>query len=143
LEDLKRKRSFERDQRSIEKLNNFFGIRPIHQLAASVITEYQAKRLREMSYRGKLTSPATVNREISCLRTIFNKAILDGKLEKNPTRGVKLLRENNERERVLTFQEWQKYKAKCPRWYLPIAVTAYRTAMRKSEMLRLPDREST
>jgi len=105
LEDVKRKRSFGRDQRSIEKLDNFFGTRPIHHLAASVITEYQARRLGEMSYRGKPTSPATVNREVSCLRTIFNKAILDGKLERNPTRGVKLLRENNQRERILSSHE--------------------------------------
>jgi integrase len=137
LEDVKRKISFERDRRSIQKLNNFFGSQPIRHLSASVIAEYQARRMGEMSYRKKPTRPATVNREISCLRTIFNKAILDGKLERNPTRGVKLLREKNERDRVLSSHEWMRYKAKCPRWYLPIAVAAYRTAMRKSEIVTL------
>jgi integrase len=137
LEDVKRKISFERDRRSIQKLNNFFGTQSVRHLSASVITEYQAKRMGEMSYRKKPTRPATVNREVSCLRAIFNKAILDGKLERNPTRGVKLLREKNERERVLSFHEWEKYKSKCPRWYLPIAITAYRTAMRKSEIVTL------
>jgi hypothetical protein len=42
-----------------------------------------------------------VNREIACLKTIFNKAVKDGKAERNPCRGVKMLRENNERDRVL------------------------------------------
>jgi integrase len=83
------------------------------------------------------TKPATVNREIACLRTMFNKAIRDGKLEKNPTRGVKFLKENNERDRVLISEEWERYKTKCPTWYLPIAVTAYRTAMRKSEIINI------
>jgi hypothetical protein len=41
------------------------------------------------------------------MRTMFNKAIRDGKLEKNPTRGVKFLRENNERDRVLSPDEWE------------------------------------
>ena len=137
LEDVKRKRSFERDRRSIEKLNEFFGTKPLRHLTPSMITQYQSKRLGETSYRKQPTTPATVNREVSCLRTIFNKAILDGKVEMNPTKGVKLLRENNERGRVLSFNEWEKYKTKCPRWYLPIAVTAYRTAMRKSEIVTL------
>jgi len=137
LEDVKKKKSFERDRRSVEKLNEFFGTQPLRHLTASMITQYQAKRLGEVSYRKKSTSPATVNREVSCLRTMFNKAVLDGKVERNPTKGVKLLRENNERERILSFEEWGRYKAKCPRWYLPIAVTAYRTGMRKSEMVTL------
>ena len=137
LEDVKRKRSFERDRRSIEKLNGFFGTQPVRHLTASMISQYQAKRTGEISYRKRPTTPATVNREVSCLRAMCNKAILDGKLDRNPTKGVKLLREKNERERVLSSHEWEKYKTKCPRWYLPIAVIAYRTAMRKSEIVKL------
>jgi integrase len=71
------------------------------------------------------------------MRTMFNKAIRDGKLDKNPTRGVKLLKENNERERVLSSEEWGRYKTKCPSWYLPIAMMAYYTAMRKSEIINI------
>jgi integrase len=78
-----------------------------------------------------------VNREIACLRTMFNKAIRDGKLDKNPTRGATLLKENNERNRVLSSEEWERYKTNCPSWYLPIAIAAYRTAMRKGEILNL------
>jgi len=68
---------------------------------------------------------------------MFNKAIQNRKLERNPLKGVKLLRENNERERVLSAEEWEAYRANCPPWYLPVAVTAYRTAMRKSEIANL------
>ena len=52
-------------------------------------------------------------------------------------RGVKLLKENNERDRVLSPEEWDKYKSHCLPWYLPIAISAYRTAMRKGEILNL------
>jgi len=137
LEDVKRKKSFEGDRRSIGRLNGFFGTQLLRHITPSLIGEYQTKRVSEKSYRGESTKPSTVNREIACMRTIFNKAIRDEKLEKNPTRGVNFLRENNQRERVLTCEEWKRYKTKSPSWYLPIAVTAYRTAMRKSEIINI------
>jgi integrase len=137
LPEVKAKKSFDRDARSIDKLTDFFKTRLISQITPSLITEYQSKRLTEKSYRGGNTKPATVNRETACLRTVFNKALRDGKLEKNPMRGVKLLPENNERDRVLSPEEWEKYKSHCPPWYLPIAIAAYRTAMRKGEIINL------
>jgi integrase len=137
LEEVKRKKSFIRDKRSVSKLNDFFATKPLKQMTPSLVGEYQSKRLSEKSYRAEATKPATVNREISCLKTMFSKAIQNNKLERNPIKGVKLLKENNERERVLSAEEWEAYKANCPSWYLPIAVTAYRTAMRKSEIINL------
>lgn len=137
LPELKRKSSFDRDKRSLDKLSDFFKTRLASQITPALIEEYQAHRLKEKSYRGGYTKPATVNREVACLKTLFNKAIRDGKLEKNPMRGVKLLAENNERDRVLSSDEWEQYKGHCPAWYLPIACIAYRTAMRKGEILNL------
>jgi hypothetical protein len=109
LEDVKRKKSYNRDVRSADKLEDFFGTQPIRNISPSLISGYQKKRLDEKSYRKHPTKPATVNREIACLRTMFNKAIRDGKLDKNPTRGVKLLKENTERERVLSSGDWERY----------------------------------
>ena len=137
LEDVKRKKSFKRDVRSAVKLNEFFGPKRISQITPSLIGEYQTERATEKSYRGGSTKPATVNRELACLKTMFSKAITDGKLDKNPVRGVKFLKEDNVRERVLSPEEWDSYKENCSPWYLPIATTAYRTAMRKSEIIYL------
>jgi len=137
LPEVINKKSFVRDERSIKKLGGFFKKKLITSITPSLIGAYQSQRLEEKSYRGGETKAATVNREIACLKTMFNKAIRDGKLEKNPMRGVKLLPENNERDRVLSIEEWEKYKSYCPAWYLPIATAAYRTAMRKGEILNL------
>jgi len=137
LPEVKSKKSFVRDERSIKKLEGFFKTKLITSITPSLIGDYQSQRLAEKSYRGGNTKPATINREIACLKTMFNKAIRDGKLEKNPMRGVKLLPENNERDRVLSPEEWDKYRSHCPPWYLPIAIAAYRTAMRKGEILNL------
>lgn len=137
LPEIKRKSSFDRDKRSMDKLKDFFKTILASQITTAAVSEYQAHRLTEKSYRGTDTAPATVNRELACLKTLFNKAVRDGKLEKTPMRGVKLLVENNERDRVLSIEEWEQYKACCPAWYLPIAVTAYRSAMRQGEILNL------
>ncbi len=137
LPEVKSKKSFVRDEGSIKKLEGFFKTKLITSITPSLIGDYQSQRLAEKSYRGGETKAATVNREIACLKTMFNKAIRDGKLEKNPMRGVKLLPENNERDRVLSPKEWDKYRSHCPPWYLPIAIAAYRTAMRKGEILNL------
>ena len=64
-----------------------------------MIEEYKTKRLAE----GKM--PATVNREIACLKCMFNKAIEWSKASDNPARKVKLLRENNTRTRYLEKEE--------------------------------------
>jgi len=138
LEDVKRKKSFERDERTINKrLDPHFGNMPIKNLTPSVINEYIAERLKTKSYRGGTIRPATVNREMILVKTMFNKAIRDGKLEKNPARAVKHLKENNERDRILSSEEWERYKANCPSWYLSIATLAYLTAMRRGEIINL------
>ncbi|MBI4795838.1 MAG: hypothetical protein HY790_08395 [Deltaproteobacteria bacterium] len=71
---------------------------------------YKQKRLAEPSGRtpSKLTAPATVNREVACLKAIFNKAIANEKAERSPFQGkkVKMLKENNERDRLLTPEEY-------------------------------------
>jgi integrase len=139
LEDVKRKRSFERDERTVKKrLDPYLGKIPIKNITPSFINEYVAQRLNTKTYRKENVKPATVNRELALLKTIFNKAIRDGKLEKNPVKGVKHLKENNERERVLSPEEWEKYKAQCPSWYLPVATMAYLTGMRRGEIINLP-----
>jgi hypothetical protein len=91
LPEIKRNSSFDRDKRSLAKLSDFFKTRLASQITPALIGEYQAHRLTEKSYRGGNTKPATVNREIACLKTMFNKAIRDGKLEKNPMGGSNCL----------------------------------------------------
>jgi integrase len=84
-----------------------------------------------------LTKPATVNREIACLKTIFNKAVANDKAERNPVMGVKLLKESNERDRILSPEEYARFLAHCPANLKPIFKLAYNTGMRQGEILNL------
>ncbi len=104
-----------------------------------MVEAYRQKRLAEPSGRTPqhLTKPATVNREIACLKTIFQKAVKNGKAESNPAQGVKMLKENNERDRILSPEEYARLLAHCPAHLKPIVKLAYHTGMRQGEILNL------
>lgn len=88
-------------------------------------------------------SIATVNRELSLLRRIFNVAVENGWLLKNPfSTGKSLINPGDEkpRERILTKEEEQSLLAACdgPRAHLkPIIIMALDTGIRRGEMLKL------
>jgi site-specific recombinase XerD len=104
LPEVKAKRGYSRDRLSINRLIPFFGDRLLKDITPDLVEAYRQKRLAEPSGRTPttLTAPATVNREIACFKTIFNKALKNGKVECNPAQGVKMLKENNEGDRVLS-----------------------------------------
>ena len=139
LPEVKAKRSYDRDGRSLKLLIPFFGERLLKDITPALVEAYRQKRLSEPSGRtpSTLTKPATVNREIACFKTIFNKAVKDGKAERNPAHGVKLLKENNERDRILSTEEYARLLMACPAHLKPIVKLAYLTAMRQGEILGL------
>ena len=57
----------------------------------------------------KRLRPATVNRELACLKALFSFVIKADVLAKNPVSRVKFLGENNQQTRVLNYTEQQSY----------------------------------
>ncbi len=142
LPEVKAKRSYGRDRQLVANLVSFFGNRLLKDIITSLVEAYRQKRLQEPSARtghtqGDLTAPATVNREMACLKTMFNKAIKNGKAERNPAQGLKMLKENNERDRVLSEEEYRRLLAACPEHLKPVVKLAYHTGMRQGEILGL------
>lgn len=139
LPEVKAKRSYDRDQRSLKKLLPFFGDRLLKDIKPGQVEAYRQRRLGEPSGRtpSTLTAPATVNREIACFKTIFSKAMKNGKAERNPVVGVKQLKENNERDRLLSPDEYVRLLSQCPAYLKPIIKLGYHTGMRISEILNL------
>jgi integrase len=117
----------------------YFGDKLLKDITPALVEAYRQKRLSEPSRRTPqtLTKPATVNREVACLKTIFNKAVKNGKAEKNPAQGVKHLKENNERDRILSPEEYACLLAHSSPQLKPIIKLAYHTAMRQGEILNL------
>lgn len=133
----KKGRSYDRDKLSTSKMIPVFGEKLLKDITPAMIEKYKHNRVSEPSYKGTPTKPATVNRELACMKTIFNKGIKNGKAENNPSQGVKLLKENNVRDRLLSDSEYIHLLTVCCEHIKPIVKTAYYTAMRQGEILGL------
>jgi len=140
LPEVQAKLSLVRDQCAIKNLLRLLaGSTKIRDLTSGKIEAYQKRRLTELSSRrkGETTKPATVNKEVICLKTILNRAVRYGKIERNPVADVKKIPENNVRMRTLSEDEFESLLAACPDYLKPVVLTAFYTAMRKSEILSL------
>ena len=86
---------------------------------------------------------ASVNRELSILRTILNFAVQNDWLLKNPfisCQGIIAISAEVERDRVLSFEEESRLLAVCtgPRKHLKsLLICALDTAMRRGEMFKM------
>lgn len=139
LSEVRAKRSYRRDKELIANLLPHFGDKLLKDITPALMETYRQRRLSEPSRRTPqtMTKPATVNREVACLKTIFNKAVKSGKAEKNPAQGVKHLKENNERDRILSPEEFTRLLAHSSAPLKPIIKLASHTAMRQGEILNL------
>lgn len=130
--------SYRRDEISLANLKSVFGQTYLYAIAPQAVEEYKAKRLDHG------VMPATVNREIACLRHLFTKAVEWGVVRENPLRGVRMLKEPPGRTRYLSGEEIRRLLAAADslpqdaHLYLrPILVVALNTGMRKGEILRI------
>jgi integrase len=140
LPEVKAKASIRRDRTSIGNLERLLGENTkIREITAGRMESYRTKRLAELSgtHPKETIRPATVNRDLSCLKTMINRGVRHGKLSENPVAQVKQLPENNVRKRILTEAEFEKLVEACDPHLKPVVVTAYFTAMRRAEVLEL------
>ena len=131
-----RKRSHKADERTVELLVEQFGDRTLDALTSDAVENF-LNRIRPKGPKGRPLAPATLNRYIACLKSIVNRALANNLIERNPIRGVKLFKENNVRDRVLTRDEYQRLLEACSGHLVPIVTLAYRTGMRRGEILGL------
>ena len=80
---------------------------------------------------------ASVNREITVLKRMFNLAVREELTDKNPCWKVKSLAENNARDRILSPEELQRLISNLPNHAAQIIHFAYLTGMRAGEIFNL------
>lgn len=107
-------------------------------LQAADLYRYQQIRQQESSERTKKPiKPATIDRDIANLQAMMNRAVQHGLIEANPFQGVKQLREDNQRDRVLTPKEFERLVAALPPDLQPLIKLLYVLPLRVSEARKL------
>ena len=107
------------------------------------IEHYKSVRLASTTMYGRPPTPATLNRELACLKHMFNvarKSLLhlpNGLPTENPVRDINFLDEHNILDRVLTDEEFRRMVDLSPDYLRSILTCAYYTSMRKAEILGL------
>lgn len=144
------------DDRKIEGMRNhkrvkgflkifraYFGSMKINRIGYEEIVAFRSYRMTIKTHYKKTRNIATMNREISSLRRVFNIAIRKGWLIRNPVNmGEPLIDISAERrrDRILTIEEERRLLAACTgkrRHLIPLIIILLDTGARRGETLKL------
>jgi integrase len=121
-----------------------FGTKPLREINHVDLISFRESRLNSKTYKGTGRTVTTVNRELAYLRRMFNVAVQNGWVLRNPFKcGDALILTSCEkrRERILTPDEEVRLLAACDdprRSHLkPLLVALLDTGCRRGEMLKL------
>ncbi len=146
-----KKRSWDRDVVSLKNILNMeidnkkLGDYMVEAIKVAHIQKYQIRRKRELDvkYAKKGIAEedrnyATCNRELGCLRHIFNMGIEWELLSKNPvaSKAIRFDKEKS-RDRILEDQELQRLLQVCSGQLYEVVMVALNTGMRRGEILGL------
>jgi integrase len=125
------KRSYGLDMTRTRRLLQAFGGKPIEVLTPQDVERFKA------DLKAEGWADATVNRHLALLKSTFNLALRNGKIERNPAKSVKLFQENNARVRYLSTEEEARLFKALPEALKPLVTVALHTGLRKGELLHL------
>ncbi len=123
--------SHNRDVILVNHLVRRFKGRMLSSIYCEDVEDYKSWR------KAQEVSNATVNRELACLKRMYNLGIKWGNAKRNPVVGVDFLKEPPGRTRFLSIDESQNLIACCIDHLKPIVMTALNTGMRLEEILSL------
>ena len=124
------KLSWKTDEYYIKTLLAYFSDVFIDEITSLSIEEFKKWRLEQN------VKPSTVNRDLTCLRTMLYKAVEWGYLKENPIQRVKLYKEN-QRVRFLEKEEIERLLNACSPHTRNMVVFALNTGMRRGEIFNL------
>jgi len=138
-ENYKNQASFKTGKRHyLENFKEYFGESTLLANIKYLNLETYRNHLRDKITKNRtIRSDASVNREMSCLRHIFTKAVKWEMMEQHPFRESLILKENNKRLRFLNEDEIPKLLDTCPGYLRSIVECALNTGMRRGEILGL------
>jgi integrase len=124
----------------VENFENYFEKDTLlSEIGYSELKQYRNDLMNTKNQHDHKRKPSSVNREMSCLRQMFNEAVEKKWLERSPfAYGKSLhLKENNKRECWLEPDEAKKLFKECPLHLQHIIECVLYTGMRRKEVLSL------
>ena len=130
------------DQYYIEVFKAFFKRKTFAEISPMLIEKFKSVWRKTPTKAGNPRKPASINRELECLSSIFSMAMRKPHrfISENPCREVAKLKEENQRNRYLAADEEERLLAACvgDRAHLrPIIILALNTGMRRGEILSM------
>lgn len=126
---INRKKSLDRVNVSLAHLDKHFTGWNVLEITTDEINQYKIKRLDEEA------APASINRELSCLKRIFSLAVTAGKAPSIPT--IKQLQERNTRKGFFEHGQFLALRNALPHYLKGLVTFAYKTGWRREEILDL------
>lgn len=130
------------DKYYLDVFRRFFKRKTFAEISPMLIEKFKSERRRGLTKKKQVRSPASVNRELACLSSVFSMAMRMPYqyIRENPCFEVEKLLEENRRERYLSADEERRLLDACTdeRAHLkPIILLAVNTGMRRGEILSL------
>lgn len=135
LEEIQRLRS-RKDRVNVVRLQliPFFGKKHLTAITPEDVEAYRAQRKK---WNGQAVRLQTINNDHIILKHCLNVARRKRLLTTNPATLVPIPYANNERDRVLTAEEWERLYEAAASHLKPILLTAYHLGQRLGEILNL------
>ena len=116
----------------VKRFRASFGGRTLAEITPKVIADYKSSRYAVG------VKPASINRELTCLRKAFSLAKREWEwCRENPMSRVSLEKGATKRDRWLTDDEEMRLLAACPLWLRELVLFALHSGMRLGEILAL------
>lgn len=120
---------------------------PLDKITAADVESYKEKRAQSVKLNRfgkplksrKTIRPATVNRELACLKAVFNHALKAGLPFRNPVDAVGFLDEDNLQERVVSYTEQERYLGAASEQLADVATLMVEQGFRPGEVYALRD----
>ena len=112
----------------------YFGNKLLREITKSDITIYRTERRKP---DGTIPCIQTINYDHAILKHVFSRAQDHGHIDKNPAKEVQIPDPKNERDRILSDDEWKRLYEASPPHLQSIFLTAYYTGMRFGEVIKL------
>ena len=92
----------------IDEKDRGSGYPQVREIKPAMVEKYQHQRLQEPTRYGNHRSAANDNRTIAVFKRMFNLAVREELADKNPCWKIKMLPENNARDRILSVEELER-----------------------------------